>query len=302
MLSAKPWKADAIIRLVLSVIVCVFAGSLILSVQHYVNAGAKVSPKLFFPLAVAAFSGLAATLILISKPWPPESISRRLMALMVCAYSGLFLGMWVEQLSGVGEGGTSIWRVIVASLSFQGAGLILVARFLRMHQISWAEAFGFSNQRRKAVLLGLLVALLFLPLGWGLQQASALVMTHLPHFKMEPEEQLSVHVLRVSMSLAGRITLGAAAILLAPVAEEILFRGILYPAIKQAGFPRLALWGTVLLFAAVHMNLVTFVPLAVLALVLTALYERTDNLLAPIAAHAMFNALNFATLFLIKQI
>jgi membrane protease YdiL (CAAX protease family) len=118
--------------------------------------------------------------------------------------------------------------------------LILIARFLRVHQITWTEAFGFSNQWRKAALLGLLAALIFLPLGWGLQQASALVMTHLPHFKMEPEEQLSVKVLRVSMSWAGRITLGATAILLAPVAEEILFRGILYPAIKQAGFPRLA--------------------------------------------------------------
>ncbi len=83
----------------------------------------------------------------------------------------------------------------------------------------------------------MIVALIFLPMGWGLQQTSALVMTHLPHFKMQPEEQLPVRVLRVSMSLAGRATLGAAAILLAPVAEEILFRGILYPAIKQAGYP-----------------------------------------------------------------
>jgi hypothetical protein len=49
------------------------------------------------------------------------------------------------------------------------------------------------------------------------------------------------------------------------------------------------------------MNLVTFLPLAVLALVLTALYERTNNLLAPIMAHALFNALNFAALFLIEQ-
>ena len=300
MLAAKPWKVDAILRLVLSVIVCVFAGSLALSVQHYASAGAKVGPKLFYPLAAVAFSGLAATLVLIRQPWPTEAFSRRLVALMVCSYGALFLSMCVQQLSGVGAAAASIWRVIVASLSFQGAGLILVARFLRVHQITWIEAFGLSNQRRKAVLLGLVAALLFLPLGWGLQQTSALVMTHLPHFKMEPEEQLSVHVLRASMSLAGRITLGAAAILLAPVAEEILFRGILYPAIKQAGFPRLALWGTALLFAAVHMNLVTFVPLAVLALILTALYERTDNLLAPITAHALFNALNFVTLFLIE--
>ncbi len=300
MLSAKPWKADAILRLGLSVIVCVFAGSLVMSAQHYVSAGGKVGPEIFFPLTAAAFGCLAATLILISKPWPLEGFSRRLLIWMVCAYSGLFLGMWVQQLSGVGTAGISIWRVVVASLSFQGAGLILVARFLREHQVNWAEAFGLTNRLGKAVLLGVIVALIFLPLGWGLQQASALVMTHLPH-KLEPQEQLPVYVLRVSMSWAGRATLGAAAILLAPVAEEILFRGILYPAVKQAGFPRLALWGTTLLFAAVHMNLVTFVPLTVLALVLTALYERTNNLLAPITAHALFNALNFVTLFFIQQ-
>ena len=49
------------------------------------------------------------------------------------------------------------------------------------------------------------------------------------------------------------------------------------------------------------MNAATFLPLAVLALLLTMLYERTDNLLAPISAHALFNALNFATLFLVEQ-
>jgi membrane protease YdiL (CAAX protease family) len=301
MLSEKPWKADAIIRLILSVGVCVFAGALCLSVQHYISAGAKVSPKLFYPLTVAALGCLAATLILISKPWPFENISRRLVIWMLCAYGGLILGMWVLHLSRVNGTETSIWRVVVASLSFQGAGLILVARFLREHQVNWTEAFGLTNHRGKAVLLGVLVALIFLPLGWILQQASALIMTHLPHFKLEPQEQLPVYVLRVSMSWPGRITLGVAAILLAPVAEEILFRGILYVAVKQAGFPRVALWGTTLLFAAVHMNIVTFVPLMVLALVLTALYERTNNLLAPITAHALFNALNFVTLFLIRE-
>jgi membrane protease YdiL (CAAX protease family) len=47
---------------------------------------------------------------------------------------------------------------------------------------------------------------------------------------------------------------------------------------------------------------VTFVPLVVLALVLTALYERTDNLLAPVAAHVLFNALNFAELLVLQQV
>jgi membrane protease YdiL (CAAX protease family) len=301
MVSVKPWKADAIVRLAVSVIICIFAGSVASSAQHYLGAKTRVSPLLFVPAAVATLSALGAALVLVNKPWPFQSFARRLMALVGCTYGGLFLGVWVQQLSGVQAATTSIWNVVVASLSFQGAGLVLIAFFLREHHIGWSEAFGFSNQRRRAVLLGMTVALIFLPLGWGLQQVSALVMTHLPHFKLEPEEQLPVRVLRVSMSLAGRATLGVAAIALAPVAEEILFRGILYPAVKQAGYPRIALWGTVLLFAAVHMNVVTFLPLAVLALLLTALYERTNNLLAPIVAHALFNALNFITLFFIER-
>jgi membrane protease YdiL (CAAX protease family) len=301
MLSAKPWKADATARLTLSVIVCVFAGSVLMSVQHFVSAGGKADAKLFYPVAIASLGGLGTSLVLLGRPWPIESLSRRLLTLMACAYSSLFLGMWAQQASGVSATEISIWRVLVASLSFQGAGLILIARFLREHQIRWSEAFGLANHRGRALLLGLLVALIFLPIGWGLQQASVLTMTHLPFFKLQPEEQLPVRVLRVTVSWPGRIMLGAAAILLAPVAEEILFRGILYPAVKQAGFPRLALWSTALLFAAVHLNAVTFVPLMVLAIVLTALYERTDNLLAPILAHAVFNALNFITLFLIEQ-
>jgi len=90
------------------------------------------------------------------------------------------------------------------------------------------------------------------------------------------------------------------AIGIAPVAEELLFRGILYPAIKQAGFPGVALWGTSLLFAAIHVNLGIFVPLLLLALVLAQLYERTGNLLAPITAHALFNAFNFVGFFYLE--
>ena len=84
--------------------------------------------------------------------------------------------------------------------------------------------------------------------------------------------------------------------IIAPIVEELLFRGILYPAIKQRGHRSLALWGTAIMFGIVHSNLVTFIPLTIFALILTFLYEETDNLLAPIAAHSMFNATNFAYL------
>jgi len=301
MVSAKPWKADAIIRLVLSVMVCVYAGSLLVSVGHYARAGGQVSPVLFYALAAVAIICLAVTLVVIGQPWRLEGMGRRMLVLLICSYGGLIVGAWVQRKAEVGANEVSTWRMVAATLSFHGAGLVLIARFLREQQTGWTEGFGLLNHRRLAVLLGILAAAIFLPLGELLQEASALIMTHLPHFKLEPQEQLPIHALRVSVSWGGRLALGATAVLLAPVAEEMLFRGILYPAVKQVGFPRLALWGTSLLFAAIHMNLVIFVPLTVLALMLTALYERTNNLLAPITAHVVFNALNFAKLLILQH-
>jgi membrane protease YdiL (CAAX protease family) len=82
------------------------------------------------------------------------------------------------------------------------------------------------------------------------------------------------------------------------MAEEMLFRGILYQWCKRIGFPRLGLWCTSLIFAAMHSNLASFIPLLVLAVTLVILYERTENLIAPIAAHSTFNAINFTLLYL----
>jgi membrane protease YdiL (CAAX protease family) len=75
----------------------------------------------------------------------------------------------------------------------------------------------------------------------------------------------------------------------------MLFRGILYPAIKQAGYPKLALWISSVAFAALHNHAPSFLSLLLLALLLTWLYEHTQNLLAPIIAHACFNAFNFVS-------
>ena len=298
MLTVKPWPVEAIVRLVLSVILCAYAGSVLISVQAYAAAGVRGNAKLFFPLAAGALVCLAAALVLIARAWPPEGISRRLAGLVVCAYSGLLLGAWAQQLSGAGAGDASLSRMLMAALSFHGAGLILIGRFLREQQTHWTAAFGLAHRWRRAALMGALGALLFLPMGWGLQKVSALVLTHLPHLGLTPKEQLPVTPCG-GADVAG--VAGAAAVLLAPVVEETMFRGILYPVIKQAGYPRLAWWGTALLFALVHLNLVTFVPLLVLALLLTELYERTGNLLAPITAHLLFNALNFAALLVLQH-
>jgi len=41
-----------------------------------------------------------------------------------------------------------------------------------------------------------------------------------------------------------------------------------------------------------HVNLLTFLSLTFVGLALIFIYEKTDNLLAPILAHALFNGVN----------
>jgi membrane protease YdiL (CAAX protease family) len=288
MLTEKRWKLDALMRLLVSLFVCIFAGSLAISALNVGRAHGKVN-YWFFPLTASALCFLVLTLLLIRKSWTPENFIRRLVLLLVCFYAGFFLGAWAQRLAGPSS--PSVGQAVIAAISFQGAALFLIWRFLRDHEISWAEAFGFSRHPLNAFLIGIIVACVFVQPGRLLQKVSVEAMTRVT--KAAPEEQQSVQALRGAASWMERVTLGLVTILLAPVAEEMMFRGILYQGIKQAGFPRVALWGTSLLFAGVHMNLATFLPLFVFALVLTLLYERTRNLLTPIIAHSLFNALNF---------
>ena len=138
------------------------------------------------------------------------------------------------------------------------------------------------------------VGILTLYPAWVLQDVSIRLFETL---RLHPQTQQTVEILRHTTGLTGRIASGIATILIAPIGEEILFRGILYPWAKRRFSQQLALWGTAILFGAIHANLASFVPLTMLAVLLVWLYEYTGNLLAPIAVHCVFNAANFVALY-----
>jgi membrane protease YdiL (CAAX protease family) len=295
-LSEKPWKTDAIARLIASVIVCVMIGAVVSGVIHYFGDAQRQSPAIYLGGSAAALTCFAGALFVLARPWPFEKFLRNLLILLICIYSGFVL-MWViGRLTGQHEESQNTTvRVLLAVLAFQGAALILVHFFLREHHLSWPEGFGFNNNPRHALLLGGGVGLAALPVVWTLQLVSVLILQSLT---FHPQEQETVSLLRATEAWSSRALLGIATILIAPVAEEVIFRGILYPAIKRAGYPRMALWGTSVLFGLIHFNLGTFVPLTFLALVLACLYEYTGNLLACITVHCVFNAANFVALYL----
>ena len=86
------------------------------------------------------------------------------------------------------------------------------------------------------------------------------------------------------------------AVVLAPFAEEALFRGILLPLLVRRIGPGAGLALTAIGFAAVHADLGTFAALALFSVALSLAYARTGTLWVPVGMHALFNAANLALL------
>ena len=234
------------------------------------------------------------------KPWKIVTVMRLMFGVVICFCSmWLVEGVAAHQLGLDGPGKTSFLLQLTQILSVHGAIVLSTWYVLASEGISWSAAFGFARETNgRAIRMGIIAALVFLPVGMVLQWASGEVLSWL-HINLAEEQ--AVRSLREANSWLSRGLMTVFAVVIAPVAEEILFRGVFYAAIKQMGYPRLALWGTSLFFALIHGDLGIFVPLTVLAVVLAKLYERTDNLWANIAAHATFNICGVVMVFLTEH-
>ena len=90
-------------------------------------------------------------------------------------------------------------------------------------------------------------------------------------------------------------------LLVAPVAEELFFRGVAYNAWERERGPWVAVVGSALLFAAIHSSLFALVPIFALGVTLALLYRSTRSLAATIALHAGFNTISVVIALLVRQ-
>ncbi len=153
---------------------------------------------------------------------------------------------------------------------------------------AWREAAGG--------VVGLGVAL---PMALGL----SVVVTHFGQVVLRsPAPEIGHDLLEILFQPAElwvRIGLLASAVVVAPVLEELIFRGLVQTALGEIlGWERR--WLVVLIasgvFAAVHIGQPWQVlpSLFVLAVVMGWLYERSGSLLGPVLIHVGFNAINVA--------
>lgn len=78
------------------------------------------------------------------------------------------------------------------------------------------------------------------------------------------------------------------------ISEELLFRGLILPGLAERYGRRIAIWGSALLFGAIHLDPLTFVQATAAGLVLGWVRLRVDSVLPAIALHGAVNAVPIA--------
>jgi len=86
-------------------------------------------------------------------------------------------------------------------------------------------------------------------------------------------------------------------VVLAPLAEEVLFRAFLYPPLRTRLGRNWGLLVSGLVFGAIHLNLAGFFSLALCGLILTWLYDRYQDIGVVIIAHGVLNGITLLLFF-----
>ena len=89
--------------------------------------------------------------------------------------------------------------------------------------------------------------------------------------------------------------------IVAPLVEEIFFRGFLFQGFRQAYGWRPALFLSSAIFAGAHLDPVSLIPTFILGCVLAYVFHRSNSLWPGIIFHATINSMSLLAVYLISQ-
>ena len=182
--------------------------------------------------------------------------------------------------------------LLAQSAAFHWSMLGLVAWGLQRRRQTARDLFGMRLRTVPIdALRGAAYYLAILPILWFY---AVLYQAGLWMGGYQPRVQNIVIVLTAAQPLWFRIYLIGLAVLIAPLAEELLFRGLAMPALARRWGSGAAVVAVSLFFAAIHFHVTAFVPLFLIATAFSLAYIYTGSLTTPVIMHMLFNAVNLA--------
>ena len=178
--------------------------------------------------------------MLWKKTWSPEAVLLLLGGIVLAFFSSSLAAELLHQAGAAGfRTPVSAGNILAATLCFHGTALVLGFAFLKFQGESLSAAFGLRDPNWNSnLLLAGVVLLAVLPAMLGLKYVSETAMHRLG---WAAQDQDAVKLLHSVKSVWLRAYLGIFAVVVAPVAEEFFFRGLLFSTAQKLGWPKLLL-------------------------------------------------------------
>jgi uncharacterized protein len=186
----------------------------------------------------------------------------------------------------------NLWLLSVVSEGVLALGTLFLARIMLEEG---SRALGFRGRPAPAQLAtGFGVGLLL----FVASTAVGAVMTKIfgPHPQPQAMALLKHH------GIVDFLLDFTAVAMVAPIGEEVFFRGFIFTGLAQRMGPYLAMVISAFLFGAAHLEKWVFLPLFVVGVGLAWLYYRTRNLWVNIIAHGTVNAVSLVLAFTVPQL
>lgn len=198
-----------------------------------------------------------------------------------------------------GPGGTDKLTpdLIAGAAVFYGFLIMLILGSLSVRGLQPARIFGLFPVASplRTLVIGLVAFIATYPLVALLEKVVSLL-----GFPVSEDDEMVKYLLG-DLSTGNKVMAILLVLIMAPLAEEIVFRGYLYGVARQYCGRLGAMFAIGLLFAAVHQNIPAIPALWALAIGLTLAYELTGSLWAPILMHVLFNAVSIVVIFFFPE-
>lgn len=234
-------------------------------------------------------------------PWRPlESIAVYVLSLFAVT---AFVGVVAMFLGDTEDAAATDTLFIVSLIGFQLTLTALTIVWVRVRHRAPLESLGLRRPSKRGIAQGVLGGILGVAIATGIGVLQGLL---IQASTGEPPPQPEQLPLEQAASIPTIVLLGIATIILAPVSEELFFRGMLFRSLRARRALRSALLISSLWFAFAHTDLgrlfggdplgalILIAPILSLAFVLGTLMDRWRNVWVPIVAHATFNVVGFS--------
>ena len=221
----------------------------------------------------------------------PAILVLYMIASVMTGVASISLGGELSALLGSGE--VSVGGSLLLLTATQLGLLATAALFVATPRALAGARFLPERGLLRSMAIGIGIGI---PAWIGAHLLAAVVTGLLRGLGIEPELGLA----EAALDRAEPWVLIVALVVVAPVAEEIFFRGVAFNAWEREYGTSRAVYGTAALFAVIHGSAFALVPFFALGLILAHLYRRTRSLPATIALHATFNAISVAITLLVR--